>query len=54
MKIGGDFLVWDGQRLLAKVVDYGSYCRVYREPGCTIGEFFAVLTFLNGFGFNAR
>lgn len=49
-----DFLVWDGYRLLARVIDYGYYVRVKPEPCCSVGEYFAVLSFLNGLGFDAR
>lgn len=54
MRYRGDFLVWNGERLLARVVDYGAFCRAFREPCCSIGEYFAVLSFLNDMGFNAR
>ena len=49
-----DYLVWDGDRLLARVLDHGGFCRVLREPCCTIGEFFLVLSTLKDFGFNPR
>lgn len=49
-----DYLVWDGHRLLARVIDYGYYVRVKPEPCCSLGEYFAVLTFLADLGYDAR
>lgn len=40
-------------RRLASIVDYGNFVKVKRFPACSVGDYFAVLTWLNDWGYTA-
>ena len=51
INIDGNF-VYDERRVpLAKVLDFGRYVRVIRQPACSVGDYFAILTFLLDWGY---
>jgi len=51
IKIGGDY-VYDERRVpLAIVLDFGRYVKVIRQPACSVGDYFAILTFLLDWGY---
>ena len=49
----GDYVVDEGGRKLARLAPDGWRIRVLRLPRCTIGDFFAILTWLNELGYVA-
>ena len=43
-----------GGKVLVRLVDHGSYYRALKLPRCSIGDYFAVLSYLMDLGYNAR
>lgn len=53
INIDGRTVVDERKTPLAKITDFGKYVRVNRLPACSIGDYFAILTWLNDWGYTA-
>lgn len=54
MKIDGKVVYDERQLPLALLYDFGSHIRVKRLCACSIGDYFAILTWLVDKGYNVR
>jgi hypothetical protein len=54
MKLDGKVVYDERQLPLALLYDYGSFIRVRRLCACSIGDYFAILTWLVDKGFDVK
>ena len=54
LKLAGDIFVGMDGKVLVRLEDHGSYYRALKLPRCSIGDYFAVLSCLVDWGYNAR
>lgn len=53
INIDGMCVVDADKNKLARITDYGKYIRVRRLPACSLGDYFAILTWLDDWGYVA-
>lgn len=53
INIDNRIVVDENKTQLAKVFDYGKYVKVKRLPACSLGDYFAILAWLDDWGYTA-